>query len=300
MAEQLLMKNKKLLHSSILNVARPVVLWNGGLTSTAQQVSISIDKIKDITNLELDFAQMGNTQDTIVGTEVIRVPLINTTIKYKKVGWFSIGSATEYQYISSGTLSYQQVGTDLIIKWVNKGWQAINSSTGTLSLTNANTIDNGLSLVRIAGYEALPLVNIYKKAEVDTLLSNKYNKTETYTKTEANAITDAIKAKTGTTLTTPALSVAMTIQKRGGLLCFSGGYALVNNTIPSNSTLYTISESAYIPNTTFHTGVWNFTSSVMAGFLQIQEDGVIKYYGNSIPAQANTYFQAATCLAKNY
>jgi hypothetical protein len=92
------------------------------------------------------------------------------------------------------------------------------------------------------------------------------------------------------------LSVGLASYKNNRTVSYSGGYAYVNYNIGTEVQLFTLSAD-YLPATTIHTAVWNFASKQVLGFLQIQQDGRVVYYGSTIPAGINIYIQATACIS---
>jgi hypothetical protein len=149
-----------------LDFARRIRVWSGGLTTTAQSITIPWANITGIDVLELFFQQMStDASNGYTGGTTLLVSNITTALKENILPISGLDFSSG-KYLACGRYSYQHVGTNLVIKWVNKGWFDVPA----MAWNDAKTMDNGLSLVRIEGYQNFKLTDTYIKSEVDALI----------------------------------------------------------------------------------------------------------------------------------
>jgi hypothetical protein len=164
---KVLLKDGEILKTDLVNLTKPVTVWSGGLTSTSQSITIPWDNIQGIDTLNLHFQQMGNDAGNgYTGGAQLLVSNI-TTVLHENILPMTGLDLVSSRYIACGRYSYQHSGSNLVIKWVSKGWFDLPQ----MSWTSGNTMDNGLSLVRITGYKGFAFSDIYDKTEVNNKLA---------------------------------------------------------------------------------------------------------------------------------
>jgi hypothetical protein len=212
---KVVLKDGEILKTDLVNLTKPVMVWNGALTLTSQSISIPITKINGIDRLYLHFQQMGSdTGGDYTGGLEILTSTISATLRTIQTCWQAIGNISSSRYMSGGAITHQRVGDNVIIKWAAKGWFDFPS----MAWNNGSTQDNGLSLVRITGYQSFAIADIYNKTEIASLLAASW---------QPKILTGAFTVRFN------GGSVGAALSFTGGTNTSNGGYQF---TVPSGTT----------------------------------------------------------------
>jgi hypothetical protein len=251
-----------------LSKPEPKIIWAGGLYSTADAITVPWTTLTGVSKITCFFQQMGtDSSGNYTGGGIdITVKNITTTAKEIQMPWSAIGSSNVY--FTGGRFSYQHVGDNLVIKWVAKGyWQASANTAGTLTYVDTATTNNGISMVRIEGYQQYLLADCPTNAEMVEYVTSGYLPnigalpTENTTKFVANATFSLLNW------------LKNIVAKINGLITFKNSTARVftmntgNITIAANSgTTFAIyyPEFTAIPNVVYT----NFTGGSAMGRLR--------------------------------